>query len=110
MTYNKNKLHDLSDEALTEFLTENDDDVIVTDNDCFEYLNKIRPTFTFSGVTMPLYRWACFYSSGDIFNEERNVARHKCNNPRCFNPEHLHWGTIADNNKDRRNNAIDRGI
>lgn len=29
------------------------------------------------------------------------VVRHKCDNLRCVNPEHLEIGTLADNNKDR---------
>lgn len=29
------------------------------------------------------------------------IIRHKCDNPKCINPEHLESGTVADNIKDR---------
>lgn len=28
-------------------------------------------------------------------------ALHSCDNPPCINPDHLRWGTIQDNHKDR---------
>jgi len=32
---------------------------------------------------------------------EGEIIRHKCDNPKCINPEHLERGTIADNNRDK---------
>lgn len=31
---------------------------------------------------------------------EGHVVRHKCDNPKCINPDHLCTGTVSQNNKD----------
>lgn len=36
----------------------------------------------------------------DEWDSELQI-NHNCNNPRCFNPEHLYCGTQADNMADR---------
>lgn len=41
---------------------------------------------------------AVFYDHNVYLPE---VVRHKCDNPRCINPEHLEAGTVQDNVNDR---------
>ncbi|WP_131753710.1 HNH endonuclease [Burkholderia vietnamiensis] len=43
--------------------------------------------------------------------EERNgrFALHWCDNPRCINPKHLHWGTHQDNMRERNERGRARG-
>ena len=34
---------------------------------------------------------------------DKPIALHSCHTPRCVNPFHLRWGTVAENNRDRNN-------
>jgi hypothetical protein len=47
-------------------------------------------------------------ASNHHFNggDPSKMTLHKCNNSRCFNPEHLYSGTAADNARDRVESGI----
>lgn len=54
--------------------------------------------FSFRGVFMLAHRAAYESSIGPI--PDGMVVRHRCDNPRCCNPEHLQLGTDQDNKDD----------
>lgn len=59
------------------------------------------PEITISGRKQSVSRWLLWVATG----ETGEVARHTCDRMPCCNPEHLLWGTQADNMAD----AIERG-
>ncbi|CAK1907516.1 hypothetical protein VCRA2123O444_250057 [Vibrio crassostreae] len=69
---------------------------------CNHWNGDRRPMWSFQGVRMPLYRWVCLAVNDEVIHiGDDRVARHKCDNERCFAAEHLHWGTRSENNGDR---------
>lgn len=38
-------------------------------------------------------------------NKDKVLLCHACHNSKCSNPNHLYWGTYADNNADRKENG-----
>ncbi|QGK90414.1 hypothetical protein APK44_14 [Acinetobacter phage vB_AbaP_APK44] len=51
---------------------------------------------------LKLHRLAyCRANNLHIKDIDGKVVMHKCDNPRCINPEHLTLGSVADNNQDR---------
>lgn len=69
---------------------------------CKEHKQKGGPkgygNTTFKGRKIPLHR-KVYCSANDISPESIAglVVHHKCDNPRCINPEHLELGTVKDN-------------
>ncbi len=57
------------------------------------------------GVSMLAHRVAYVLKVGAI--EPGLIVRHRCDNPRCCNPDHLETGTYADNAADKRRSPRD---
>jgi len=56
----------------------------------------------YEGKTTNLHRVIYAKLNGLSLNQLQGIViRHKCDNPRCINPDHLEPGTVADNNRDR---------
>lgn len=57
------------------------------------------------------HRFSFAFHTGQIL-ASRDVVMHKCDNPKCVNPDHLTVGTYADNTKDmiskKRDNRIEQ--
>lgn len=55
----------------------------------------------FNRLTLKSHRIAyCVHHGIDIAEIDGLLIRHKCDNPRCINPDHLETGTQSDNMQD----------
>jgi len=68
---------------------------------CWNWSGKTRGRFRLGGKKDPVvspYRYAFELLVGEI--PKGMLICHKCDNPRCVNPDHLFIGTARDNTKD----------
>ena len=73
---------------------------------CWPWKGKVnekdgRPYFTINGRRSPSYSVVLHLVHRDEYTKGL-VARHKCDNKICCNPEHLEWGTHQDNMNDMK--------
>ena len=72
-----------------------------TSNNCWEWIGQKNKDgygcFQMNKQWMHTHRWAMLFEGHDPTGY---VVMHKCDNPRCVNPEHLSLGTQADNIRD----------
>jgi hypothetical protein len=72
------------------------------ENGCWEWNKHIKRDgygeVKWKGKSYRTHRLSFILWCGDI--PEGYVVRHKCDNPRCCNPEHLEVGTPKDNSQD----------
>lgn len=89
-------------EALDAFEQKHGTELVETRKGCICWGRRDRPNWSYQSVRLPLYRWAaCAVHQRVLMFGTDQVIRHQCDNPRCFNPDHLEFGTRAENNNDR---------
>lgn len=66
---------------------------------CWEWTGSLDKsgygTYSLGGRTIRAHRFAYLLAYGALGDEQ--VVRHKCDNPKCCNPNHLESGTQFDN-------------
>ncbi len=76
----------------------------ITGSGCWEYTGKRNKQgygkIKWMGITVGAHRIAAVIAFGHPLKGRDNPICHKCNNPPCFNPEHLYRGTDATNQLD----------
>jgi transcriptional regulator len=77
------------------------ENITVDDNGCWVWNGYVRgnyPCISIKKVFCPVHRLSYEMWAGDI--PTGLIVRHKCDNPKCVNPDHLELGTHKDNTKD----------
>lgn len=84
----------------------------VTETGCIETDTEGPRKVRFMGRQVAAYRLIYCVLNGRVAGYS-DVIRHRCNNRRCINPEHLDIGSRADNLLDDRDfaaNGVDFGL
>ncbi|USL89391.1 HNH homing endonuclease [Bacillus phage vB_BceH_LY2] len=85
---------------------------IIRDSGCWDCISHPKDNFGYRFICRKglrrseyMHRYIYMLFNGEI--PDKNVIRHKCDNPACINPSHLEIGTQKDNMKDaeKRNRA-----
>jgi len=71
---------------------------------CIETPTKEARKVRFKERQMPAYRFICCIQN-EVVSSFDDVVRHRCNNRRCINPEHLELGSRGENLQDERDFA-----
>lgn len=86
-------------------------DFEIDDNNCFILTSHHNSAERYSLISinneiMYIHRFVYQQCFGEI--PKGLLIRHKCDNPRCINPEHLETGTVVDNSRDmiERNRSL----
>ena len=78
----------------------------VDDNNCWNWLKFCRddgyPLLSENGISQYVHR-VSYEISTNLQIPKNKVIRHKCDNKRCCNPEHLELGSTRENGIDARN-------
>jgi hypothetical protein len=83
-----------------------------TDTGCIETPTLDARRVRFMGRQMPAYRFVFCILNGVVAGYD-DVVRHRCNNRRCINPDHLELGSRGENLQDERDfsaNGVDFGL
>lgn len=85
---------------------------MLTDTGCIETPTLGARKVRFKGRQMPAYRFICCILNQVVAGYD-DVVRHRCDNRRCINPEHLEFGSRGENLQDERDfdaNGVDFGL
>lgn len=87
-------------------------DGMLTETGCIETPTLGARKVRFKGRQMPAYRFI-FCVLNQVVAGYDDVVRHRCDNERCINPEHLELGSRGENLQDERDfdaNGVDYSL